>query len=85
MRPEQEQRARPERKLFKGVLRPVPQPPTMPSYTVAPMTKEEVTIRSASDRIEAREPTEIRSVAVAQPFVDPSVLERCRKQSQAGT
>ena len=62
---EEEQRARPERKLFKGVLRPVPQPPATPSHTVASMTKEEVTIRSASDRKETRTSKTAHPVVIA--------------------
>ncbi|KAK8122314.1 hypothetical protein PG984_010984 [Apiospora sp. TS-2023a] len=64
--------------LFKGRLTtPAQKPPTATaSYTVSPAGRNEVAFRKTSDVQEHVEPTSIFSRAVAQPFVDPNVLER---------
>ncbi|KAL7620348.1 hypothetical protein AAE478_009342 [Parahypoxylon ruwenzoriense] len=69
------------RELIKGRLRPPSKPPTCKSYTVSRASINEVTVRSPTDKRAIRVPVEISSAAVAQPFVDPAVLERRRRLS----
>ncbi|KAK7985036.1 hypothetical protein PG996_005723 [Apiospora saccharicola] len=65
------------RTLFKGRLTPAQKPPSATtSYTVSPAGRNEVAFRKTSNVQELVEPTSIYSRAVAQPFVDPNVLER---------
>ncbi|KAI4864964.1 hypothetical protein F4820DRAFT_421770 [Hypoxylon rubiginosum] len=67
------------RKLVKGRLRPPSKPASCKSYIVAPASINEVIVRSPADRQTTRAPIEVSSAAVAQPFVDPAVLERHRR------
>ncbi|KAI6088137.1 hypothetical protein F4821DRAFT_258309 [Hypoxylon rubiginosum] len=67
------------RKLVKGRLRPPSKPASCKSYTVSPASINEVIVRSPVDREAIRAPIEVSSGAVAQPFVDPAVLEHRRR------
>ncbi|KAI8626730.1 hypothetical protein F5Y19DRAFT_478217 [Xylariaceae sp. FL1651] len=65
------------RKLFKGTLSLPCIQPTRKSYTVAPASISEVSIKDpAGNPAVRRQPIAISSTAVAQPFVDPAVLQR---------
>ncbi|KAK6820628.1 hypothetical protein PG990_012614 [Apiospora arundinis] len=71
------------RALFKGRLKPAQRPPiATASYTVSSAGQSEVVIRKTSDAKNPVEPTEILTRAVAQPFVDPNVLERRARQQK---
>ncbi|KAK8103940.1 uncharacterized protein PG998_010973 [Apiospora kogelbergensis] len=71
------------RALFKGRLKAAQKPPiATASYTVSPAGQNEVTIRKTSDVKTPAEPMEVCSRAVAQPFVDPNVLERQARQKK---
>ncbi|KAI0895852.1 hypothetical protein F4806DRAFT_496758 [Annulohypoxylon nitens] len=67
------------RELVKGRLQPPSKSPSSKSYTVAPPSIKEVTVRSPRDGQVIQSPVEISSAATAQPFVDPAVLERHRR------
>ncbi|KAI0882154.1 uncharacterized protein GGS22DRAFT_48487 [Annulohypoxylon maeteangense] len=67
------------RELVKGRLRPPSKPASNTSYTLAPASIKEVTVRRPSERHSTQSPIEISSAATAQPFVDPAVLERHRR------
>ncbi|KAI1171800.1 hypothetical protein F4777DRAFT_35541 [Nemania sp. FL0916] len=67
------------RRLFEGTLSPPRAQPAASSYTLAPTSKAEVSIRtstSAGNPATGRRPTAISSTAVPQPFVDPAVLQQ---------
>ncbi|KAH9993283.1 hypothetical protein F4779DRAFT_623517 [Xylariaceae sp. FL0662B] len=76
-----EQQQQPSRPVRRGPvklnLRSPTKPPLCKSYTVTPASINEVTVRTDGQTI--RTPVEISSAAVAQPFVDPAVLERRRR------
>ncbi|KAI1397009.1 hypothetical protein F4819DRAFT_490965 [Hypoxylon fuscum] len=78
---QQQQSGQMRRPLIKGRLQPPSKPPSCKSYTVAPASINEVIVRPPDDRQVNRDPVEISSAAVAQPFVDPAVLERRRRIS----
>ncbi|ORY55437.1 uncharacterized protein BCR38DRAFT_491069 [Pseudomassariella vexata] len=63
-------------KLVEGSLKPSKKSASQTSYTLPHPARNEVTFKRPSATQKSREPTEISSVAVAQPFVDPAVLER---------
>ncbi|KAI1500259.1 hypothetical protein F5X99DRAFT_410251 [Biscogniauxia marginata] len=64
------------RVLFKGKLRAPVKPPSPRSYTLGPAPITEITVRTRADKRTTQDPMPISSTAVAQPFVDPAVLER---------
>ncbi|KAI1099948.1 hypothetical protein F4804DRAFT_63898 [Jackrogersella minutella] len=76
---QQQQSRQGHRELVKGRLRPPSKPPSTKSYTVAPTSINEVTVRHHTERQVAQGPVEISSAATAQPFVDPAILERHRR------
>ncbi|KAI1081918.1 hypothetical protein F5B20DRAFT_38449 [Whalleya microplaca] len=74
-----QQPPRPERPgPIKLTLRSPTKPALCTSYTVTPASITEVTVRIPPI---IRAPVEISSAAVAQPFVDPVVLERRNRSS----
>ncbi|OTA99399.1 hypothetical protein M426DRAFT_325157 [Hypoxylon sp. CI-4A] len=79
MSSEHEQPRQVSRELIKGKLRPPSKSTSAKSYTVAPASINEVTVRQASERTAIRDPIEISSAATPQPFVDPAVLDRRRR------
>ncbi|KAI1774710.1 hypothetical protein F4818DRAFT_70637 [Hypoxylon cercidicola] len=82
MSSEQQQQREPRqahRELIKGRLRPPSKPASCKSYTVAPASIDEVIVRPPADRLSTRGAVEVSSAAVAQPFVDPAVLEHHRR------
>ncbi|TVY67516.1 hypothetical protein LSUE1_G007884 [Lachnellula suecica] len=57
--------------LPKGPLRAPPSQPTKLSYTQAPASKDEVTIRKGTARKEA-----VAIEGVPQPFLNPSIIQQ---------
>ncbi|KAI1205379.1 uncharacterized protein F4807DRAFT_464669 [Annulohypoxylon truncatum] len=76
--PQQEPRQL-RRELVKGRLQPPLKPPSGKSYSVAPASTGEVTVRRPSEGWITQSPVEISSAATAQPFINPAVLERHRR------
>ncbi|KAI2604695.1 hypothetical protein GGR54DRAFT_450844 [Hypoxylon sp. NC1633] len=87
MSPEHQHRQQPlrqgpaRRELIKGKLRPPAKPPSTKSYTIAPASINEVIVRPPTKPRDVRDPVEISSAATAQPFVDPAVLSRRRRNN----
>ncbi|KAI1766696.1 hypothetical protein GGR53DRAFT_464192 [Hypoxylon sp. FL1150] len=78
-KPQQQESQPVHRELIKGRLRPPSRSASCKSYTVSPASINEVIVRSPADRQAIRAPIEVSSGAVAQPFVDPAVLEHRRR------
>ncbi|KAK6949432.1 hypothetical protein Daesc_009511 [Daldinia eschscholtzii] len=70
-----------KRELVKGKLQPPSKPPSTKSYTVTSASINEVIVRKPSERKVNQDPVEISSAATAQPFLDPTILERRRRNS----
>ncbi|KAK9420372.1 putative SMP domain-containing protein [Seiridium unicorne] len=67
--------------LFKGRLQPPAKFPVSRSYQVLPASARELVVKGSSQKTASREPVQVLSNAVPQPFVDPNLLER-RQRAQ---
>ncbi|KAK9777454.1 putative SMP domain-containing protein [Seiridium cardinale] len=67
--------------LFKGQLQPPAKFPVSRSYQVPPASARELVVKGSSQKTASREPVQVFSNAVPQPFVDPNLLER-RQRAQ---
>ncbi|KAF3003393.1 hypothetical protein E8E14_008362 [Neopestalotiopsis sp. 37M] len=74
--------SQPRRELFKGRLQKPTPSPVLHSYTTTPTGAHEITFKPASKRPVASDPVEIQALAVPQPFLDPSYLERQRREQK---